>query len=107
MIHVTEIMRTMSYPQQPGKCLLGDISRSIRIERCPGLLKAPDFFPADGIKSAASLIHIRETFENERYKQRYKNVHADDVPRNKQATSPGRTPTIALKEIVLRSAIRE
>src|SRR5947207_5727089 len=96
----------MPHPQQPREYLLGDISRSIWIEGRPGFLKAPNFFPADGIKSAASLIYIREAFENERYKKRDENVHADDVPGNEQATSPGGTPTIALEEVVLSSAIR-
>ena len=49
--------------------------------------------------SAASLIDIRETLEDQGHEQAHEDVHADNIPRYEQGPCPGSTAAIAVEEL--------
>lgn len=59
---------------------LGDESGTIRVEVSPGVFEAPNFVSADDGHPTALLVYVGKALEYERHKQRYEEVHADDVP---------------------------
>jgi hypothetical protein len=94
-----------TYPEKPGKLFFSDETSAVRVEISPSFLEPTNVIPTDSVQSAAPLVHIGKTLKDQRHKQGYKDVHADDVPGDEQAPRPSSTAAIRTEELISQRAI--
>ena len=78
----------------------------MRVERCPSLFEPANLIARDGRRRARPLIDVAEALKDERHEEADEDVHADDVPRHEERSSPLRTAAIAVQEVVRGDAVR-
>ena len=90
--------------QEARECLFGNVACADWIEFCPSLLETADLLSANDGESAAPLVHIREVLVDERDEQIDEDVHAQNVPGDKQRTCPLLAAAVAIEVALADSA---
>lgn len=86
-----------TYTEKSWKSVPCYVSCPIRIKLSPSLLESTDLFSTDDRQAAASLVHVTETFVDQRDEQVDKDVHAENVPGDEKSACPFRATAVALK----------